>query len=103
MKRELLSNEVMPNKDGFFGEYGGCFVPPMLEPIMKEITEAYEKIKDDPVFKEELYYLQKHFTGRPSPVFYAKNLSQKIGGAQIYLKREDLNHTGAHKRRSLTG
>ncbi|MBS2097438.1 tryptophan synthase subunit beta [Carboxylicivirga linearis] len=87
----------MPNKDGFFGEYGGCFVPPMLEPIMKEITEAYEKIKDDPVFKEELYYLQKHYTGRPSPVFHAQNLSKQLGGAQIYLKREDLNHTGAHK------
>ena len=87
----------MPNAEGFFGEYGGRFVPPMLEPIMQEITDAYEKIKDDPVFKEELYYLQKHYTGRPSPVFHAKNLSDKLGGAQIYLKREDLNHTGAHK------
>lgn len=97
MDKSLLANEVMPNAEGFFGEYGGRFVPPMLEPIMQEITEAYEKIKDDPVFKEELYYLQKHYTGRPSPVFHAKNLSDKMGGAQIYLKREDLNHTGAHK------
>ncbi|MBS2212215.1 tryptophan synthase subunit beta [Carboxylicivirga mesophila] len=97
MDKSLLANEVMPNGEGFFGEYGGRFVPPMLEPIMREITEAYEKIKDDPVFKEELYYLQKHYTGRPSPVFHAKNLSEKLGGAQIYLKREDLNHTGAHK------
>ncbi len=97
MSKSLLTSDVMPNKDGFFGEFGGCFVPPMLEPVMKEITEAYLKIKDDPVFKEELYYLQKHYTGRPSPVFHAKNLSDKIGGAQIYLKREDLNHTGAHK------
>jgi tryptophan synthase beta chain len=97
MDKSLLAESVMPDQDGFFGEFGGCFVPPMLEPIMKEIAEAYEKIKDDPVFKEELYYLQKHFTGRPSPVFHAKNLSQKMGGAQIYLKREDLNHTGAHK------
>ncbi len=87
----------MPNAEGFFGEYGGRFVPPMLEPVIQEITDAYEKIKDDPVFKEELYYLQKHYTGRPSPVFHAKNLSDKLGGAQIYLKREDLNHTGAHK------
>jgi tryptophan synthase beta chain len=97
MDKSLLANDVMPGKDGFFGKYGGRFVPPMLEPIMQEITEAYEKIKDDPVFKDELYYLQKHYTGRPSPVFHAKNLSQKMGGAQIYLKREDLNHTGAHK------
>ena len=87
----------MPDEKGFFGEYGGRFVPPMLEPIMQEIGVAYEKIKDDPVFKEELYYLQKHYTGRPSPIFHAKNLSENIGGAQIYLKREDLNHTGAHK------
>jgi len=92
-----LNASLMPDENGFFGEYGGRFVPPMLEPIMQEIGEAYEKIKDDPVFKEELYYLQKHYTGRPSPIFHAKNLSENIGGAQIYLKREDLNHTGAHK------
>ncbi len=92
-----LDASLMPDEQGFFGEYGGRFVPPMLEPIMQEIGEAYEKIKDDPVFKEELYYLQKHYTGRPSPIFHAKNLSKNIGGAQIYLKREDLNHTGAHK------
>ena len=95
--KSLLASSVMPDENGFFGEFGGRFVPPMLEPIMQEITDAYEKIKDDPVFKEELYYLQKHFTGRPSPLFHAKNLSAKLGGAQIYLKREDLNHTGAHK------
>jgi tryptophan synthase beta chain len=92
-----LDASLMPDENGFFGEYGGRFVPPMLEPIMQEIGEAYEKIKDDPVFKEELYYLQKHYTGRPSPIFHAKNLSNNVGGAQIYLKREDLNHTGAHK------
>ena len=88
---------LMPDENGFFGEYGGRFVPPMLEPIMKEIGEEYEKLKDEPDFKDELYYLQKHYTGRPSPIFHAKNLSNNIGGAQIYLKREDLNHTGAHK------
>jgi len=93
----LLSEAVMPDANGFFGEYGGQFIPPVLEPIIQEIADAYEKIKDDPVFKDELYYLQKHYTGRPSPVFHARNLSQKQGGAQIYLKREDLNHTGAHK------
>lgn len=95
--KALLGNAVMPDANGFFGEYGGSFIPPVLESIMREITDAYEQIKDDPAFKEELYYLQKHFTGRPSPVFYAQNLSRKMGGAQIYLKREDLNHTGAHK------
>ncbi len=92
-----LRGTDLPDENGFFGEYGGRFVPPPLEPIMAEIEEAYEKIKDDPAFIEELLYLQKHYTGRPSPLFYAKNLSDELGGAQIYLKREDLNHTGAHK------
>ncbi len=97
VNKTLLEASVMPDENGFFGEFGGRFVPPMLEPLMQEITEAYQKIKDDPVFKEELLFLQKHYTGRPSPLFHAKNLSKKLGGAQIYLKREDLNHTGAHK------
>ena len=95
--KSLLNIEKMPDKNGYFGEYGGRFVPPQLESIMKEIEQAYLKIKDDPSFIEELAYLQKHYTGRPSPVYHAKNLSEKLGGAQIYLKREDLNHTGAHK------
>ncbi len=101
MKKNLnfasLRGNDLPDEKGFFGEFGGRFVPPPLEPIMAEIEEAYENIKDDPAFMEELLYLQKHYTGRPSPLFYAKNLSKELGGAQIYLKREDLNHTGAHK------
>ena len=95
--KNLLSPESMPNKEGFFGEYGGRFVPPMLEPIMKEIDEAYEAVKKDPSFYKELNFLQKHFTGRPSPVYPCENLSRSLGGAKIFLKREDLNHTGAHK------
>ena len=87
----------LPNKEGYFGPYGGAFVPPQLEPILAEITEAYLKIREDPGFKEELKYYYDHYVGRPSPIFHAKNLSKKMGGAQIYLKREDLNHTGAHK------
>lgn len=88
---------MMPDAQGFFGEYGGRFVPPLLEPILQEITDAYMQIKEDPHFLEELQVLHKHYTGRPSPVYHAKRLSNKQGGAQIYLKREDLNHTGAHK------
>jgi len=87
----------MPNKDGFFGDYGGSFIPPQLEQIMKDITAAYEEIRKDPEFRLELSRLYKHYVGRPSPIFPADNLSQRIGGARIYLKREDLNHTGAHK------
>lgn len=87
----------MPTADGFFGEYGGAFVPPALDSIMKDIAEEYKNIKNDPVFIKELAALNKHYTGRPSPVYHCKRLSESLGGADIYLKREDLNHTGAHK------
>ncbi len=86
-----------PNKEGYFGEYGGVFLPPELQQVMDEITKAYEGIRNNPEFQEELTALYQDYVGRPSPIFYAKNLSEKIGGAQIYMKREDLNHTGAHK------
>ena len=86
----------LPNKDGYFGEYGGSFLPPQLQEIIDQVTKAYEDIREDSKFKEELVYLYKHYVGRPSPIFHAKNLSAKYG-ADIYLKREDLNHTGAHK------
>lgn len=88
---------AMPDEKGFFGEYGGSFIPPVLEDILKEITDAYLEITKDPSFHEELNMLYRDFVGRPSPIFHLKNMSEKIGGAQIYLKREDLNHTGAHK------
>jgi tryptophan synthase beta chain len=92
-----IKNIEMPNAEGRFGEYGGRYVPPQLEAILEEITVAYLALKDDDSFKKELYARYKDYVGRPSPVSYAKNLSDKMGGAQIYLKREDLNHTGAHK------
>ncbi len=86
-----------PTKDGYFGEFGGAFIPPQLEPHFKEIAEAYERLAVDSSYIAELRYIRKHFQGRPTPVQHAKNLSIAMGGAQIYLKREDLNHTGAHK------
>lgn len=91
---------ALPYPDGFFGEdktYGGAFLPPPLEAVMKNVSEEYEKFKHDPEFLSELAVLRKTFIGRPSPIYHCKNLSKKIGGAQIYLKREDLNHTGSHK------
>ncbi len=88
---------TVPDNKGFFGEYGGSFIPPELQKIIDEITGAYEKFRKDPDFQAELQSLYQHYVGRPSPVFHAVNLSRSIGGAQIYLKREDLNHTGAHK------
>jgi len=91
-----IFNCPLPDEKGYFGEYGGAFIPPQLQSIMDEITVSYNEIRKDPEFLEELASLYQHFVGRPSPIFHAKHLSQKYG-SDIYLKREDLNHTGAHK------
>lgn len=85
-----------PNKEGFFNEYGGAFIPPVLEEEMKKITNAYYAISKSHNFISELRSIRKHYQGRPTPVYYCNRLSEKYGG-RIYLKREDLNHTGAHK------
>lgn len=91
-----MFNCPLPDEKGYFGEYGGAFIPPQLQSIMDEIIASYKEIRQDPEFLEELTSLYQHFVGRPSPIFHAKHLSKKYG-AEIYLKREDLNHTGAHK------
>ncbi len=88
--------KTYPNKDGYFKEYGGAFIPPHLEVEMKKINDAYYSISKSHKFVSELRNIRKHFQGRPTPVFHCSRLSDKYGG-QIYLKREDLNHTGAHK------
>ena len=88
---------ALPNDAGFFGQYGGQFIPPHLKEAMDEINQAYEEIRHHADFKQELHELLADYVGRPSPLFHAKRLSAQLGGAQIYLKREDLNHTGAHK------
>lgn len=87
----------MPDENGFFGEYGGQEIPPHLKQAMDDINQAYLEIRRMKDFQEELAYLRKHYIGRPSPIYYCKRLSEACGGAHIYLKREDLNHTGAHK------
>lgn len=86
-----------PDSNGEFAGYGGAYLPPPLEPIFAEIIKAYNTISNDAKFIEELRSIRKHYQGRPTPVYHAKRLSDANGGAQIYLKREDLNHTGAHK------
>jgi len=86
-----------PDAEGFFGKYGGSFVPENLQREMKNIYDAYNTICRSQDFIHELRHIRKHYQGRPTPVYYCKNLSDLIGGARIYLKREDLNHTGAHK------
>ena len=89
--------ESMPDINGFFGKFGGSFIPPILEKPFADITKAYAELKNSPEFIEELKYVRKHYQGRPTPISFAKNLTEFCGGAKIYLKREDLNHTGAHK------
>jgi tryptophan synthase beta chain len=85
-----------PNNDGFYGEFGGSFVPDVLQSEMKKIADAYFSISKSHEFISELRSIRKHFQGRPTPTYFCKNLSNRCGG-RIYLKREDLNHTGAHK------
>src|SRR5215475_5307697 len=92
-----------PNERGRFGIYGGRFVPETLMPLILSLEKAYEDAKADPVFKAELNHLLKHYVGRPSPLYFAERLTEKLGGAKIYFKREELNHTGAHKINNVIG
>lgn len=89
--------ETHPDEKGYFGKFGGSYIPPVLEEPFAEIAKAYSELKNSPEFINELKYVRKHYQGRPTPVSFAKNLTEHCGGAKIYLKREDLNHTGAHK------
>ncbi|MDY5557857.1 tryptophan synthase subunit beta [Helicobacter sp.] len=86
-----------PDENGFFGKFGGSFVPENIKKAMNEINVAYDLIAQNSDFIAELRKIRKHFQGRPTPIYFAHNLTKKYGGAGIYLKREDLNHTGAHK------
>ena len=93
----------LPDSHGHFGPYGGIFVAETLMAALDELRIEYEKARTDPDFIAEFEYELKHYVGRPSPVYHAKRLSEQYGGAQIYLKREDLNHTGAHKINNTIG
>jgi len=93
----------MERSNGYFGQFGGAFVPPPLEKVLKEVEENFYECMEDESFLKELAYYQKQYIGRENPLYYAKMLSEKIGGAKIYLKREDLNHTGAHKINNAIG
>jgi tryptophan synthase beta chain len=92
-----------PDASGHFGPYGGVFVSETLIPALEELREAYAACQQDPAFMAEFEYELKHYVGRPSPIYHAKRWSELLGGAQIYLKREDLNHTGAHKVNNCIG
>ena len=93
----------MPDENGHFGLYGGRFVSETLMGPLEELEEAYKKYIKDPEFNAEFEADLKHYVGRPSPLYHAKRWSEQLGGAQIYLKREDLNHTGAHKINNTVG
>jgi len=93
----------LPDATGHFGPYGGVFVAETLRAALDELTRAYAQCRTDKEFQAELAWELEHFVGRPSPIYHARRLSQELGGAQIYLKREDLNHTGAHKVNNTVG
>src|SRR5690554_4329117 len=90
-------------KTGFFGDFGGRFVPDNLVKVLDEVKEAFYRFKDDEEFQKELNYYFKYYVGRPSPLYFAERLTNHVGGAKIYLKREDLNHMGAHKINNTIG
>lgn len=92
-----------PDEKGMFGIYGGQFVAETLIPNILELDNAYQEARDDPSFQAELNHLHKHYTGRPSPVYFAEQLTKHLGGAKIYFKRDELNHTGSHKINNCLG
>ena len=94
---------MLPDSKGFFGQFGGRFVPETLMPALEELDRAYRLAKRDPAFREELDYYLAEYVGRPTPLYFAERLTEQLGGAKIYLKREDLNHTGAHKINNTLG
>ena len=99
--QKLLSQ--IPDETGHFGPYGGMFVPETLMAPLYELTVEYEKAKADPAFRGELKFLLEEYAGRPTPLYHAERMTQRLGGAKVYLKREDLLHTGAHKINNALG
>ena len=97
------TNRPAPDADGHFGIYGGRYVAETLMPLILDLEKAYEAAKADPAFQSEIDYYAKHYVGRPSPLYFAPRLTEHFGGAKIYFKREELNHTGAHKVNNVMG
>ena len=98
-----MTNTELNRENGFYGEFGGSYIPEELQRAMDQIEEAFLRYKDDPEFLKEYDYYLKEYVGRENPLTYAENLTNQMGGAKIYLKREDLNHTGAHKINNVLG
>ena len=100
---KLNSFKSGPDETGLFGIFGGRFVAETLMPLILDLEAEWEKAKTDPEFQAELKSLGKHYIGRPSPIYYAERLTEHLGGAKIYFKREELNHTGSHKINNCIG
>ncbi len=100
---EAFYGKSIPDKSGHFGKYGGKFVPETLMPALEQLEKEYLTAKNDPKFNEELKYYLNEYVGRPSPLYFARRLTEKFNGPKIYFKREDLNHTGAHKINNTIG
>lgn len=98
-----MTTYTMPDKTGRYGNFGGRFVPELLMPALLELEEVYETAKNDPAFLQQVEYHLKQYVGRETPLYFAEQLTKKLGGPKIYLKREDLNHTGAHKINNTIG
>jgi len=98
-----MSTPTLPDRSGHFGEFGGKFVIETLMPALQELEKLYNEARNDPEFQKQLRYYLENYVGRPSPLYFAENLTRQLGGAKIYLKREDLNHTGAHKINNTIG
>ncbi|MCZ6540457.1 MAG: tryptophan synthase subunit beta [Nitrospinae bacterium] len=98
-----MSTPTLPDRKGHFGEFGGKFVIETLMPALEELEKLYIEARNDPEFQKQLRFYLEHYVGRPSPLYFAENLTRQLGGAKIYLKREDLNHTGAHKINNTIG
>ena len=103
MANERIGKSVVPNQNGRFGDYGGKFVPETLMPALEELEQEYQNATVDPQFASEFRNISSTYSGRPTPIYHAVNLSSSVGGAQIFLKREDLAHTGAHKINNAVG
>jgi tryptophan synthase beta chain len=108
MKQDSLMGDLNtyragPDEGGRFGIFGGRFVAETLMPLILDVEKAYKQYKDDPEFCDELEYYLKHYVGRPSPLYYAERMTEHLGGAKVYMKRDELNHTGAHKINSTMG
>ena len=95
--------DFAPGREGYYGEYGGAFIPEVLHETVRELTAAFNACRADETFWDEYVTLMRNYSGRPTPVTHLENLSRQLGGAQIYVKREDLNHTGAHKANNVLG